>query len=190
MGNVVEWEVFRDHLGVGATDPQVDDASKLYDAINAEIRRITKRSFEGDEGATYDEVIRIFGASEFTLPHVPVEEIVSIARVRFDGTEDDPLEAERYRLEDADRGRIRIRPHYEYVHVVWSVTGDIPAQLPQAALEWGKARWEDRGRVAALTSYQTGGDAESYSVTLAGLPPRQVVAALLGVANITGGGVI
>lgn len=191
MGNVVEFEVFRDHLGVGATDPQVDDVSKLYDAIMAEIRRITRRSFEGDEGATYDQVIRTYGAEEFRLPFVPVDELVSITRVRFDGTEDDePFETDRYRLEDADRGRIRLLPRCEYVRVVWTVTGAIPAQAPWAALEWGKARWDDRDRSSSLSSYQTGQDAESYAVTLAGQPPRQVIAALLGFANVSGGGVV
>ena len=31
--SVIEFEVFRDYLGVGATDPEVDDVSRLYDAI-------------------------------------------------------------------------------------------------------------------------------------------------------------
>jgi len=190
VGNVVEFEVFRDHLGVGATDPEVDLVSKLFDAINAEIRRITGRDFEGDEGATYDEVYRLAGAQEFTLRHVPVSSVTSIARQNFDGTDEDAYDVERWRLEDAERGRIRIRPTPEYVRVIYDVTGAIPAVAPLAALEWGKARWDERDREYGLSSYHTGDDAESYWATLAGQPPRNVIRMLLGIKHITGGGVV
>lgn len=191
MGNVVEFEVFRDHLGVAADDTAVDDVGKLYDAINAECRRLTGRQFEGDGGATYDQVIRIRGAREFNLPRGPVASITSITRQYFDGTEDDaPFETTSYRVEDAERGRVHLHANCEYVHVVWTVTGEIPAQVIPAALEWGKDRWDQRDQAAGLLSYQTGQDAESYSVTLAGHPPRQALMALLAVSILTGGGVI
>lgn len=190
MGNVVEFEVFRDHLGVDPLDPEIDTASKLYDAINAEIRRLTNRAFEGDEGATYSEVYRLAGAEEFTLRHVPVSTVTSIAKHNFDGTDEEAYEADRWRLEDVDRGLIRIRPTPEYVRVIYAVTGAIPPQAPMAALDWGKDRWETRSQPGGLISYQTGEDAESYSVTLAGRPPRTVLLALLGIKHITGGGVV
>ena len=78
----------------------------------------------------------------------------------------------------------------EYVRVVWTTTGEIPAQLPQACLDWGKTRWDERARTAGLTSYHTGQDAEAYSEVLAGLPPRTAMLAILGVAHLTGGGVV
>jgi hypothetical protein len=188
---IVEFEVFRDYLGVGATDPEVDDVSRLYDAIGSEIKRITRRDFEGDEGGSYTEIIRLHGAQEFTLEHVPVESVESIAKHNFDGTDEDPYEADRWRLEDAERGRIRLLPSPEYVTVAYTTTGAIPAQVPQAYLEWGHDRWNDGElRPAGLASYQTGEDAESYSVTLAGRPSRTVLLALLGVAHVTGGGVV
>jgi hypothetical protein len=187
---IVEFEVFRDHLGVGATDPEVDDASRLYDAIGSEIKRITRRDFEGDEGGSYNKVIRVRGEREFSLPHVPVEAITSINRYYFDATEDDVYDAEDWRIEDADRGRIHLKHRCEYVRVIWTTTGEIPAQVVQAYLEWGKDRWSTRDRPNGLSSYQTGDDRESYSVTLAGRPPRSVVVALLGVQHSTGGGVV
>ena len=203
MGAVIEFEVFRDYLGVAATDPEVDAVSLLFNAINAEIRRLTHRAFEGDGGGSYDQVIRIHGEREFTLPWGPVASITSIARVHFDATEDDPYEATQWRLEDADRGVVALRSsgywdgpsarwlrNPDYIHVVWTTTGEIPAQLPQACLDWGKTRWDERARAAGLTSYSTGQDAESYSAVLAGLPPRSALLAILGVAHLTGGGVV
>lgn len=191
MGAVIEFEVFRDYLGVGATDPEADQVSILFDAINAEIRRLTHRAFEGDGGGSYDQVIRLFGASEFTLPWGPIDAITSITVQRFDGTEDDPLETDRYRLEDADRGLVRLaRAGTEYVHVAWTTTGDIPAQLPQACLDWGKERWGDQDRPADLASYSTGQDAESYFQLVAGGPPSKALVAILGVAHYSRGGVI
>lgn len=203
MGAVIEFEVFRDYLGVAATDPDVDFASLLFDAINAEIRRLTHRAFEGDDGGSYDQVIRIRGLREFSLPWTPVKAIASIARVHFDGTEDDPYETTYWRLEDADRGLVALRAsgywdgpptrwwrNPEYVRVVWTTTGEIPAQLPMACLDWGKTRWEERDRTAGLASYTTGQDAESYFPAIAGLPPRSALLAIMGSAHITGGGVV
>jgi hypothetical protein len=196
VGAVIEFEVFRDYLGVAATDPDVDFTSLLFDAINAEIRRLTHRAFEGDDGGSYDQVIHIRGLREFSLPWTPVKAIASIARVYFDGTEDDPYEAAQWRLEDADRGLIALRasgswrPNPEYVRVIWTTTGDIPAQLPMACLDWGKTRWEERDRIAGLASYGTGQDAESYFQALAGLPPRSALLAIMGVAHVIGGGVV
>ncbi len=203
MGAVIEFEVFRDYLGVAATDPDVDWVNLLFNAINAEIRRLTHRAFEGDDGGSYDQVIRIRGQREFTLPWTPVKAIASIARVRFDGTEDDPYELTHWRLEDADRGLVALRAsgswdgpparwwrNPDYVHVIWTTTGEIPAQLPMACLDWGKTRWEERDRTAGLASYGTGQDAESYFAALAGLPPRSALLAISGVAHLIGGGVV
>ena len=192
MGAVIEFEVFRDHLGVGATDPEVDFVSILFDAINAEIRRLTHRAFEGDDGGSYDKVIRIFGATEFTLPWTPVDAITSITVQHFDGTEDEALDTDRWRLEDAERGLVRLKRSAEYVHVVWTTTGDIPAQLPQAALDWGKERWMEveNDRPANLASYTTGGDSESYFQAIAGAPPSKALVTILGVAHYSRGGVV
>jgi hypothetical protein len=203
VGAVIEFEVFRDYLGVGATDPEVDAVSLLFDAINAEIRRLTHRAFEGDDGGSYDQIIRIRGLREFTLPWTPVKAIASIARVRFDGTEDDPYPATDWRLDDAARGLIALRSsgswegpparwrrNPDYIHVIWTTTGEIPAQLPMACLEWGKTRWEERDRAAGLASYSTGADAESYFQALAGLAPRAAMLSIMGVAHLVGGGVV
>lgn len=185
---IVEFEVFRAHLGVAADAVESDAVSRLLDAICAEARRITRLPMEGDEGGTYDQVIRIRGAREFLLPEVPVLEVTSIAPAYFDGTIGDPYDTGDWRLEDAARGSIRLRFTPEYVSVAWRTTGDIPAQLPQAVLEWGKTRWDSRDRAADLASYETGEDAESYFASLAGQPPRSVATALLGVRHARGGG--
>ena len=190
MPPLVEFEVFRDYLGVGATDPLVDDVSRLLAALGVAVRRGARRAFEGDEGGSYDQVIRIRGVREFILPHVPVRAITSIAPAYFDGTVGDVYATTDYRLEDADRGAIRLRYGPEYVRVIWTTTGDIPASIPQAVLEWGKARWDDRERNPGLASYETGDDAESYFASLAGKPPHDVLLAILGARHATGGGVV
>lgn len=190
MAGIVEFEVFRDFLGVAADAPEIDDCSRLYDAIGTRIRRITRRDFEGDEGGSYDEVIRIRGALEFRLAHVPVEAITSLRAVEFDGTEADPYLATQWRLEDAQTGLVRLVRRSEYLRAVYTTTGEIPADLPQAYLDWGKARWDERTRPAVLASYQTGGDGESYFEALAGRPPRDVVAILLGNRHDATAGVI
>jgi hypothetical protein len=203
VGAVIEFEVFRDYLGVAATDPDVDNVSLLFDAINAEIRRLAHRAFEGDDGGSYNQIIRIRGLREFTLPWTPVKAIASIARVHFDGSEDDPYPTTHWRLDDADRGLIALRSsgtwdgpparwwrNPDYVRVIWTTTGDIPAQLPMACLDWGKARWEERDQVAGLASYTTGADSESYFANLAGRPPRSALLAIMGVAHVVGGGVV
>jgi hypothetical protein len=195
-----EFEVFRDHLGVGATDVEVDEVSRLYDAILSEVRRLTHRGFEGDEGGTYDEVIRIDGSQEFRLPWTPVRAITSIARKWFDGTEDEAYDATSWRLENAETGLVSLRPSGvqrfpmhrplgpEYVRVLWTTTGEIPAQVPQAILDWGKARWDERDQATGLAGYTTGDDSETYFMQLAGRPPRSVMAALMGVKHLVGGG--
>lgn len=191
MGNVVEFEVFRDTLGVGATDPDVDQVSLLFEAINAEIRRLTHRAFEGDGGGSYDEVLRVFGDEALTLPWTPVRTVTSINPQRFDGTDEEALAATDWRLEDPARGRIRLRrAGAEYLHVVWTTTGEIPDQLPWACLEWGRDRWTARERPADLASYSTGGDAESYFAAVAGVCPPKALAAILAVAHHDRGGVI
>lgn len=197
---IVEDEDFRAYLGVGDADPEAGDADRLHAAIEAEVRRLTHRAFEGDDGGSYDQVIRIDGAQEFRLPWTPVDEITSIARVWFDGAEDDAYEATSYRLENADSGlvslraggRLRFPIHRlagpEYVRVIWTTTGAIPAQAPQAVLDWGKARWGERDEHAGLAGYTTGEDSETYFMQLAGRPPRDAMIAILGMAHVARGG--
>jgi len=213
MPPIVEFEVFRDYLGIAAGSADEDDASRLLDAICARVRRLARRDLEGDEGGSYDQVIRIRGAEEFTLPHAPVRAITSISRVWFDGTEDDRYLAGDWRLDDAARGLVRLRPgsadysrfhnawadraavrgvHLapDYVRVVWTTTGEMPPELPQAVLEWGRARWDARDDNPALAAYQTGTDSETYAATLAGRPPREVLLAILGARHARGGAVV
>lgn len=190
MPSIVEFEVFRDHLGVAATDPAADEVSRLFDAIGAEIARLTRRAYEGDEGGSYDQVIRIRGAREFILPFVPVRAITSIARVAFDGTVADAWASTGWRLDDPARGLVRLRYAADYVRVVWTTTGAFPADLVQAYLDWGKARWGERDDHGGLKRYRTGDDEEEYFESLAGQPPRDVLRMILGARHATGGGVV
>ena len=201
---IVEFEVVRDYLGVAADATEVDQVSILHNAIDARIKVICRRGFEGDEGATYTEIYRLDGAAEFTLRHVPVEAITSVTRVWFDGTRDDAYTADLYRIEDAERGVVRLgassissRAILEFGHsiirprlveVVYRVTGAIPFEAAQAELDWCKARWDARDDRADLVGYTTGQDSETYSVVLAGLPPRDVALALAGITHGGGGG--
>lgn len=71
-----------------ATDTQdAADVLDLLKAISAEIRGQTKRAFEGVP-TVYNEIIDAEGSSSFLLPHVPVTDLLSIARVYGDGTEE------------------------------------------------------------------------------------------------------
>lgn len=178
-------------VGVANDAPEAPFVSGLLDAISAEIRGLARRALEG-EPTEYEQVLRIRKAPEFTLPEIPVDTEVDlvITPVGFDGTELDALEAGTFRLEDAARGRIRIRGAYEYVKVAWSTTGAIADNLRQAALEWLKDRFEARDRARDLASYQTGDDAESYFATLAGKPPSSVGRALGLAWHPSGDGVI
>jgi hypothetical protein len=191
MASIVEYEVVRDYLEVAADDPRIDDVQRLLNAVNDEVRKLTRRDFEGDEGGSYDEVYRLDGVREFTLKHVPVASITSIARVEFDGTEYPAYAANAWRLEDADRGRIRLLDDPDYVRVVWRTTGDIPVGMVQAVLDWCKARWDERTHLG-LASQQIDNWSESYgtagSAAVAGIPPHSVAIALMGAYHATGGG--
>ena len=220
MGNVVEFEVFRDYLKVAADDPAVDDVSRLFDAITKAVHRITRRAYEGDEGGSYDQVIRIRGAREFTLPYAPIRVVTSITRVFFDGTEETPYVATDWRVEDPILGRLRLNPGFnawlihgrleeqddsamwplgrpvdhqwggpDYVRVVWTTTGEIPADVVQATLDWGRIRWNERDRDPELQQYRTGVDLERY-FDKAGKVPHAVVLALLGDRHSSFNGVV
>lgn len=186
---LVEFEVFRDHLGVEPHAPEIDDVSRLLDAICFEVRRLTRRRLEGDEGGSYDRILRLRGASELVLPEVPVASISSITPVAFDGTAEDPLPPSAWRLENPEQGHVLLLTRPEWVRVIWRTTGEIPASIPQAVLEWGKARWLARDRDPALASYRTGDDAEGYFEGIAGAPPATVGIVLVGLAHRRGGGV-
>lgn len=188
--SLVEFEVLCDRLGIATTDPEASFASILLDAICAEARRITRLPMEGDEGGTYTQVLRIRGAHEFGLPAVPVASVTSVAPAYFDGTIGDAYATTDWRLEDATRGVIRLRFASEYVQVAWRTTGEIPPEVPQAVLDWGKASWDVRAQNPALASYKTGEDAESYFASLAGRPPASVSRALVRVRHAAGGGAV
>lgn len=66
-------------------DPEAK-VTRLLDAISAEIRRITRRAFEGTP-TLYDEVYPVGGLGGVTLPNVPVSDVLAIRREYFDGTE-------------------------------------------------------------------------------------------------------
>lgn len=77
------------HLGITpGEDESVDDKVEgLLDAISAEMRRSTRRGFEG-EPTVYDEVLRVADAATVVLPHAPVTEVLAVRKTYFDGTED------------------------------------------------------------------------------------------------------
>jgi hypothetical protein len=80
------------HLGITPGTPAVDNkVSALLDAISTEIRRLTRRGFEGIP-TVYDEVLRVADAATVILPRSPVTEVLAVRRTYFDGTEDAPLE--------------------------------------------------------------------------------------------------
>lgn len=186
--DLIEVEVLAASLGVSLDTPEGDDLRRLSAAVSAEIRRLTRRAFEGDGGGSYTETIRLHGASGFTLPHVPVQAVTSIRREAFDGTLETALTSGYWRLEDAARGRIEIRHRgWERARVAWTTTGEIPVDVAQAAADWVASRWEARGIAAGQTGYRTGEDAETWSATHVGRPPADVARVLAGVGHLVGG---
>jgi hypothetical protein len=176
--SLIEVEVVADRLAVVPDTTDWDDLVRLTAAVSSAIRRMTRRAFEGDEGGTYDEIIRLHGSQEFTLPNVPVQSVTSIQRVSYDGTADDAWPTTDWRLEDAARGRVSIRRGAQRVRVIYRTTGDIPEHISQAAADWIAARWAARPLGAGQTGYKTGEDAETWSAERVGRPPTDVAIAL------------
>ena len=94
MPPIVELDTALGHLGITPeADPAVDArVSSLLDAISAEVRRITRRAFEGGP-TVYDEVLRVADAATVVLPHAPVTEVLAVRETYFDGTEEAILDA-------------------------------------------------------------------------------------------------
>lgn len=180
MAPVVPLEDALAYVGVAADkEPEATIVAGILNAISDEIRQRSRRALEG-EPTDYDEIIRVRRAYEFNLPAIPVdpEADIAITPVLFDGEELDPLEADEWRIEDADRGRIMVTTRHEWLRVQWTATGAIADSLRQGVLDWLKDRFVNRDRAGDLASYATGDDAESYFAELVGKPPRNVSAAL------------
>lgn len=80
-----------------------------------------------------------------------------------------PNVGDAWRLDDPARGVIRIDERADYARVVYRVTGEIPDDVEQAALEWLESRW---GKVDTqqLASQSSDGFSESYIVPLRSAP--------------------
>lgn len=59
----------------------------LLAGISDQIRRLTRRAYEG-AGTVYDEDYRLDGYRQLTLRHVPLESVLAVRRIYFDGSED------------------------------------------------------------------------------------------------------
>lgn len=196
-------------LGVEEETPDADRVSVLLNAMSDELRERTNRAFEGETTA-YDETIRIRGAGEFRVSHVPVdpEEDITLTPLYFDGTEAAALLSTEYRLEDAAMGRFRIRPGAtylgrqllddeplqpswpEYIRAEYSVTGELPESVRGAIHDWLRDAWAKKDRPSDLASYATGEDEESYFASLTGRPPAALQRALVLAWRPREGGVI
>jgi hypothetical protein len=93
MPPIVELDDALGRLGITpGADSAVDaKVSGLLDAISAEVRRLTRRAFEGTP-TVYDEVLRVADAATVILPHAPVTEVLAVREIHFDGTEEGILE--------------------------------------------------------------------------------------------------
>lgn len=100
----------------------------------------------------------------------------------------------RWRLEDSQRGRIALRTDADYLRVVYRVTGEVPAPIRQAALEWLSASWQRLPDATPddpeLASQSSDGWSESYrEIPVAPTPPK-VGAAITSYWHATTGGPI
>lgn len=68
-----------------------EKVARALDAYSAEVRRITRRGFEGVP-TVYDEVLRVADAAVVVLPYAPVTEVLAVRHTDFNGTEDEILE--------------------------------------------------------------------------------------------------
>lgn len=176
-------------LGVAAGSADEDRVAQLLDDVSAEIRHLTRRGLEGTP-TTYDEVLPISG-SLLRLPRGPLSSIVSIRRSYFDGTLDTAYSVTDWRFDDMARGRVSLYSSVTgWVRVVYTTTGEVPAPIIQACLDWLKARWYEHQRDSALASYSTGGDSESYFDSRVGKPPGNVARTLAMYFRTTAGGVV
>jgi len=177
-------------VGVDALAPEATTVGLYLDAISEEMRRLSRRALEGTS-TDYDMIIRVYESPEFVLPQVPIdlEKPITVVPCLFDGTVLYELAPTEWRVEDANRGRMRILEYvwhrmirifrrYEYVRVTWSTTGEIPATIRLGCLTWLKDEWIHRDQSRALAGYQTGKDAETYFPNMIGVPPRSVARAL------------
>lgn len=177
-------------LGILDSDStELADVLVLLEAVSDEVRRLTRRSFEG-ANTTYDRVLRTDGTGYVVmLPEVPVDDVTSVSVAHFDGTQDDPLETTEWRLDDGPRGRIELASASEFVRVVWATTGEVPTSIVQAVEDWVADRWSTRPVSSGQTGYRTGEDGETWSPLHVGLPPVSVARAL-GLATRLRGGVV
>lgn len=90
MDPLVAQEDAETYVGATSEAEKAKVASEL-NAISAELRRRTRRAFEGVP-TIYDIVLPVKGADRLVLPHVPVDTILAIRPVAFDDTEDEVLE--------------------------------------------------------------------------------------------------
>ena len=189
---LVDRDEFRRYLGVEAEAADAVYVGRMLDALCAEYRRLCRRDLEG-AATNYDEVYHLFNRQHaFLLRHVPVSVVTSINRVDFDATEDDAYDETDWRLEDTERGLVRLRAAPEYVRVVYTATGEVPEHVPMDILEWGKYAWAEAER-GGLASYQTGADAENYFASKIGKPPSRVARGIMGLwrsAPLSGSGVV
>lgn len=199
-------------LGITAGTAAATDVARINGAISGEIRRICRREFEGAQTA-YTETMRIRRMWEFNLPHTPVAEIDSITRVYLDGSADEPYTSDSYMLEDSETGLVRLGVYFgprawatdvapndgssrfplgapDYVSVAWKTTGEIPAPITLASIQWLKARWANWDGRWDLMQYKTGEDMERYDPALVGVMPHDVARALALYHHSTGGGVV
>lgn len=195
---IVSLEDALDTLGLTSDAGAQDDrVARLLNAVSAEIRRMTRRGFEGDV-TSYDEIVAVADDGYVRLPHVPVFAVTSLAHVHFDGTEDDVYLATRWRVENADTGLVLLFGDYcrhwrscchgpRRVRAIWAVTGEITADIEQAALEWIADRWTSRRR-GRMTSRSNGVVSESWGPL--GPPPPGVGRTIAGYFTSSSGGPI
>lgn len=77
-------------VGVSNGSEEAADVLLLLRAISDRVREMSGRPFEGTP-TIYDQIIDVDWQTDFVLHHVPVSDILSIAPVHWDGTEDSIL---------------------------------------------------------------------------------------------------
>lgn len=83
-----------------------------------------------------------------------------------------------WRLTSPSRGIIERETVTRFAEVRWRTTGDVPADVQEAILDWVASRWGQRERTAGQSSYSTGADSESWDLSKAGHPPTDTARVL------------
>lgn len=185
-------------LNAAPGSAEADRIEAIVEGVLVTIRRMTGMGLEGTP-TQYTERVRISsGLGDIVLAHGPILSVQSISRLYWNGQVAFVYGVADWWMTD---GRLTLRPFasssrawgYDRfmtvgsptdVQVIYTTTGEIPADVVKAVWRWVEADVQDHG---GLVSYTNGADSETYRPFAA---PTGVSAVLAGYYRPRTGGVV